>query len=469
MQSTNAHATSRRSSRVPFTVPVLVTGTEPNSHFSEVCKTLVVSPHGCAIQSPVRLEAGIAVYFQSKDGRRTMAHIVDCQPMGVGQQGWRLGARLDRPQNFWGLKTLPGDWQLREWPAAALDQQPDHAILDETSEQVSDDHLRALVAELVRPLNAEVTELREKLAHSGTKRSQFDISLSHIPPEVEEKLWVRLQQDLGAQALRHTRELSEQVLAATQTAIDKKISQAQNQFGQQLLQELQSVGQRAQALSEEISNAVQRRFHSGAERFQQQVSEAGASLERHSQELLQTLQHRLSQEHELHRREIHKVREAVAAELSQQQAQVSDLGGRVTALDKSARRLESGLEAHLEQLAGDIISNARVQLEGAVDVVLKELGTRNAKELGLQLEEAHARLKNIQSTIETSVTSLLHAQVTETLVSFGQTMEALAQGSVERWRLALTRDFNSLARILGEQVRSESVSEGNGKQHSLVE
>jgi len=463
MHSVNVPAPARRSSRVPLSVPLLVTGTEPNSRFSEVCKTLVVSPHGCAFHSPVKLEAGIAVYFQSKDGRRATAHIVDCQPMGLGQQGWRLGARLDRPENFWGVKTVPMDWQrIKENPGVMTDSAADHVILEEAAEQVSDDHLRALVAEIVRPLNAEVTELREKLARSGGKRSQFEISLSHIPPEVEEKLGARLQQDLGAQTLQQTRQLSEQVLASAQAAIEQKISEAQGRFHQQLMQELRAVEQRAQAFSAQLSEAVRSQFHSGAEQLQQQTAEAGAGLQRRSEELLQHLQHRLSQEHDLHRREIHKVRETVASELSQQQAQVSDLGGRVAALDKSARRLEAGMEAHLEQLAGDIIASARNQLEGAVEAVLKELGTRNAKEIGHQLEEACARLKNIESSIETSVSAVLRSQVTETLVSFGQTMEALAQGSVERWRLALTRDFNSLARILGEQVRAESVSEGNG-------
>ena len=40
-------------------------------------------------------------------------------------------------------------------------------------------------------------DLKEKAAKGEPKRSQFDISLSHIPPEVEEKLWVRLREDLG--------------------------------------------------------------------------------------------------------------------------------------------------------------------------------------------------------------------------------------------------------------------------------
>ena len=106
----NIPDTLRRSSRVPITVPILVTSLEPGAHFSEICETLVVSAHGCSMRSPMRLEAGVPVHLHSKEGRQTMAQVVDCQPMGSDQQGWRLGARLDEPENFWGLKACPEDW-----------------------------------------------------------------------------------------------------------------------------------------------------------------------------------------------------------------------------------------------------------------------------------------------------------------------------------------------------------------------
>jgi len=124
-------------------------------------------------------------------------------------------------------------------------------------------------------------------------------------------------------------------------------------------------------------------------------------------------------------------------------------------LDKSARQLESELENRLVRLGTDIISGARTQLQSAVDVVLKELSTRNAKELGHQLDEACERLKNSQKQIEASVSELVKTRVAESLVSFGQTMEELSQDSVERWRKALARDLNSVTNILGGQLRLE--------------
>jgi len=119
MQSANAVNSVRRSSRVPVTLPVVVTSLEPDKPFSEICETLVVSAHGCVMYSPVKIEAGLPVQFKRREGRATMAHVVDCQPMGSGQQGWQMGARLDRPEigyTCWRC-TLPNSRGNR-WPEA---------------------------------------------------------------------------------------------------------------------------------------------------------------------------------------------------------------------------------------------------------------------------------------------------------------------------------------------------------------
>ena len=108
MHSANVPETMRRSSRVPITLPIAVTSLEPSAPFSEICETLVVSAHGCAIFSPTRLEAGIPVQFRRKGGGAAKAHVVDCKPMGAGQHGWQLAAKLDQPENFWGLEVLSG-------------------------------------------------------------------------------------------------------------------------------------------------------------------------------------------------------------------------------------------------------------------------------------------------------------------------------------------------------------------------
>jgi hypothetical protein len=464
MQSANAADTVRRSSRVPISLPVVVTSFDPHTPFSETCETMVVSAHGCSIHSPMRLEAGIPVQFRRKGGRATTAHVVACEPMASGKKGWQLSATFDRPENFWGLESCPEDWApvLEMHPA---EQQPSRKLSslkivpDKTQQQPMDYDLRALIAEAIQPLQAEVMELREKLGRGDQKRSRFEISLSQIPPEVEEKLGIRLREDLGAQVLQQTRQQSDQVFEAAKDAIGKKIREAQSEFREHLTQELQTVEQRAQGISGEIADSVGQYLRSGAERFQQQVSEAGSRAERQSDELLQALLQRLSQEHDAYRRELQKAQAAAASESSRLQTQLTGLGSRMAELDDCACRLESELDARLARMANDSVSAARVQLETAVDVVLKELGTRNAKELGIQLDTACGKLKTVQKGIEASVSELVKTEVAASLLSFGQTMEVLAQDSVGRWRDALAKDLTSVAKILGGEFRLQASSD----------
>jgi hypothetical protein len=482
MQSQTLPETLRRSSRVPFALPILVTSMEPNIHFSEICETLVVNAHGCAVRSPVQLVVGASVHFHSKEGRQTMAHVVDCQPLGSDDHEWMIGARLDQPENFWGVSPCPEDWmKLPQQPAYKEDQVSRKPLLKDTKmqrpqtqiepslkvvlpkvkEQLSDDRLRSLIAEMVQPLHAEVTNLREKLARPEPKRSQFEVSLSYIPPELEEKLWIRLRQDLGTQVMQHASQQAEQVLGTARATIDQKLTAAQTEFRQHVKQDLQTVEQRAKSLSESIDGQVNQHLRSGSEKFQQHVFEAGTRLARRSEEYFEELQRRLAEENDTRHREIEQVQAAIGVASSRQQTLVAELGSRVAKLDEAARRLETDLDVRLARMAGEIVTGARAQLESNVGVILKEMETQNAKELGNQLEAASARLNMIQRGIEVSVSESLKAEVAQTLQSFEQAMEELAGHAVERWRRSLARDLSSVARILGDEVRLEADSNRN--------
>ena len=59
-----------------------------------------------------------------------------------------------------------------------------------------------------------------KLAQGA--KSRFEVSLSQIPPELEQQLEFRLKKELGPQILKQAGEQSEQVLSAAKAAIDQK-------------------------------------------------------------------------------------------------------------------------------------------------------------------------------------------------------------------------------------------------------
>ena len=122
MHNGNSPTALRRSSRVPTALPIQVTSLA-GTYFSDVCKTLVVNAHGCAVLSPVKFDAGIPLRFKNKDGRETTAHVVSCQPAGPDNRTWKLGAKLDRPDNFWGLSDCPADWAVPNGPLSAKLQQ----------------------------------------------------------------------------------------------------------------------------------------------------------------------------------------------------------------------------------------------------------------------------------------------------------------------------------------------------------
>jgi hypothetical protein len=459
MQSPVVPIPSRRSSRVAMSARMLITSLQRDAQFSEVCETLVVNAHGCALRSPIKLEAGLPLQFHTNDGRQTTGRVVDCQPLASAEGSWQVAARLDTPGNFWGLKTCPDDWASPKLASAAAAPSPYEAARPTQSQAaarvvLTKEHLRSMVADFIQPLAAELTQLKEQLAEP--RRSRFEVSLSQIPPELQEQLWVRLRKALGAQIETDIRSQSELVLNRAQTSIAEKLTAAQQDFQQHVSGELRQVEQQAREMSENVVATMRQHLRAGTGAFQQQVSEAETHLAQKNAELIEALQQRLAQDNEAYAEKVRGIQAGIHAQSSRLQAQVAELGSRVAQLDESARRLESDLQARLTSLAGDIVSRAHAELENAVEVAASELATRNAGQLVDQLDDAVARLKLIQKAAEASVSDSLRKQVLETIESFEQTIEEHAQHSVEYWRQALARDLNSLGRVLGEPLHPQS-------------
>lgn len=449
-------------------IPIRVTSMEPKAQFSEVCETLVVSAHGCALRFPQKLDTGSALRLHSRGGRQATAYVVFCQPDG---QGFRLGAQFDRPENFWGLESCPDDWRVVEMPASAAQHPPQELsaksaivhqppipssrdVLDKVKEQLSEDRLRGILAKLVQPLQAEVTEVREKLA-ANARRNRFEVSLGYIPPELEEKLWERLRHELGTRVLEQTRQQSAEMLGSAKTAMEEKIGAALTEFRHRLAGELHAVEQRAQVLSKELTTTTQQQVHAGMEKLQRQALEKEEHLDATSEKLLSSLQQQLAESHKVHRREVDQIQVDAAAKAFQLQSEVSDLGRRMAALNESVRRLESDLDAHLERIAAEIVSGAEGQIDGAVALALKNLQARGSNEVETRLSEMCGHLRTIQNRIEDSFSASVTGRGEEAVQSIAQQFEELAQQSTEKWRLALAKDLNSVANTLGRQLRQE--------------
>ena len=79
-----------------------------------------------------------------------------------------------------------------------------------------------------------------------------------------------------------------------------------------------------------------------------------------------------------------------------------------------------------------------------------------------RLNEICGHLRTIQNRIEDSFAGSLTAQGEEALQSMGLQFEQVAQQSTEKWRLALAKDLNSVAKTLGQQLRQDLASEAEG-------
>lgn len=478
MQNSNSTAALRRSSRVEVNVPVLVTSLAPGSQFSELCETLVVNAHGCAMRSPVRLDAGVLLHFHTKDGRDATAKVVSCQPLDPENQSWRLGARLDRPQNFWGLESFPEDWS---WLHATAGPRSESApakliakdfrtiqrvpekipaslktMLDNLQKQVAEERLQALMADTMKPLVAEVAGLREKVMRSQSKeRSKFEVSLSHIPPELQVQLEARLRKEMGPRVLDEARTQSAQVLESAKLAIEQVTSHSHTEFRQRVSQDLQAVEKRIQGVSADTVTNLRDHQRREMGEFHQHVVDAGNHLNRVSEELLQAQQHTLAETSEGHRRKLEQLQATVAAEASRLRAEVADLNNRIAVLGESARALESGLDIRLSNLASNTVRDARTQLESSVETMLDNLDTRGAGKVAEQVTNASERLAILQTEIEETISESARVLAERMLEAFEKSLDEEARKSVERCRGALAHGVNSLLQSLGEQFQMD--------------
>ena len=117
--------------------------------------------HGCAIK-PLPSNPGLRFIFRPNKGV-TPRPTWSIAPLNSGQRGSKVAAKLDQPQNLWGLEGCPDDW--KRWLVTEIfsDQSPRADL------RVS--NLNSLVTQLLEPLQTEVMELREKLAQGTARRS----------------------------------------------------------------------------------------------------------------------------------------------------------------------------------------------------------------------------------------------------------------------------------------------------------
>lgn len=276
------------------------------------------------------------------------------------------------------------------------------------------------------------------------------MSLSAIPPDLEHQLEARLQKFLGPKVLEDGRQQCAQLLTAAKTAIDQKTSEGYENFLRRVSQEIQVSEQRARQISKEVSETATRHLQGGLEDFRQKLTDGGNSLKRLSDELLEYLQQNVNQEYTARRGELEQFRERVTSESARLHEHIEYLDVRIRNLSESTRSLESGLDHRLGQLSSNTVKETRTQLESVATEILEELTARVVKVLGDQLDEATEKMYVVQKGVVASTSESLKQESASALATFGQSMDKVGQGSVERWRQKLARGLNAVAKSLGE-------------------
>jgi len=477
MQNGDTPTTLRRSSRVPTAVQILVTSLD-GTHFSEVCETLVVNAHGCAMHTPVKLDPGVPLHFHSKDGRETTAYVVSCQPLGPDHRTWTLGARLRRPENFWGLKACPKDWTLWTLPSsAAVPRLPQilkttnvpaatqlPRVVDSSAPALdraaqAEALVRKMIAESVRPLQADITAVKEILARREANPSRFEVSLSSIPPDLEQKLESRLRQNLGPRVLDETRQQSAHLLATAKATVERQTTEACELFMRRAAEQVTVVEKKAQEISTQISEDAGDHLRRGLQEFHQKLLQGGNSLKHLSEDLLEFLRHSLDAEFDARRADKENVRAALASESARLHEEVEYLDTRIAKLDESVHCLEAGLDQRLSRMSSETVRDTRGQFEAAAHEIFDELNTRSVRALSDQLQDATANLAVVQNGIVASVSESLKIQASHALEAFEHSMEELTRLSVERCRHRLEEGLNALARSVHEQFSPAAESE----------
>jgi len=467
MHNGRVPAVLRRSSRVSAALPILVTSLA-GTDFSEVCKTLVVNAHGCAVLSPVKFDPGIPLRFKTEDGREATAHVVSCQSMEPDNRSWKLGAKLERPENFWGLSDCPADWVLPTGTLSAKLQQINsrtavlapisatslspEAILDLLARRL-EAPMRRMIADALVPLQGEINAIKEAQARREANPSRFEVSLSQIPPELEQQLKLRLSKELEPKVVEHSRQQYLQLLEHAKSAIERRTTEGYQDFLRRAEEQLKTVEQRAQQISTRASAEAQEQLRRGLEDFNRQLLEGGNKLKRLSEELLEFVQHNLNQEHSARRQDLEQVRTSVAAESARLRKEVDDLDRRIAQLGEAAHSLESGLDKRLGQMAANIVKDTRTQLEEMANEALGQLTERTADMLVQQMDHTSEKVSIALKAIVASASESLSDQTGNALQAFEHSMDETAKLSVERWRQKLAGNLNALAKSLGEQFQ----------------
>ena len=245
----SSFGTPRRSTRVDFVTPVILTGRDASGQlFREQTQTIIVNLHGCRLRVIHTVMVGMLFMLECPEagtgGEAVCVHVWDPPS---GESASEIALQLVKPQNMWGIENPPADWEevladgvvgrlprtkLEAGPTpipprvsltAAPSERPgvptaDSLLgeLEQRATQLMESVLRNIRNEADEVMRQRLQEFREQVGAvvkdaearlrecAGSSLEEARSSLDSLRTEVEEKLASRTEEiaDTAEQAVR---------------------------------------------------------------------------------------------------------------------------------------------------------------------------------------------------------------------------------------------------------------------------
>ncbi len=396
---------------------IRVTSLKPSVDFSESCDPVSVNPQGCAMYSATQIPVGTPVLLRLQTGTEATGQVAFCKATPSNDKLWGVGIVLDRPGTFGGPNPSP---EVRvDGDDAADVLLDDKEIVEGVAKIPESDCMPGMTC-------AEGNTMRIELL--AQRRKEMDPMLTDASARFQEELQAQKKTTAIAEAL--LRDAADGRSVAGQQSLpetlDRKVTVGVENALQQIEVRMGTLLRQAQSESEQLqkqlrigADEMDRQVHQSVyaqfEKAQQQfceaankyfeekrqgIAEATTSMAQSSDEIYSEFQRRLRSEFEGKQEIINSNQNAIAIEVAQLQARVSNVDDRTAKLDKLSIQLEANFRGRLDQMVSETITQTRTSMADL-------LGEIRSEQMGI----AGAEVESMVTTLSTRADSLIKKEL----------------------------------------------------------
>lgn len=362
------YVAQRRSTRVDWTTPVVLTGRDASGDpFREATETVRVNLHGAKIKTRHRVMLGAQINIENPvNGLSGKAICVCLEEAPPGETGHAIGVQLVRPHNLWGVETPPPDWE--------------RALAGEEGEGAPHEPESERMATSSGPVLASSSECGSR----GTLESPPFVE--RFPARWDEEL-AELKQSFIEALRRETQEIAAGAVASSRQEINQAAAEAAGQIDERLTHSRAELNSALEAFRAEVRGEVESLRGHAWQITRETVSECRREVEPAVAEAARRMDQRLQQSLADLDSTLDAFRAEAAGDIVRETVQsfesrTASLAGDVE--DRLAQRgfqALSELESVLESFRANLAQELMARKEETVEAAEQELRTRIASML----------------------------------------------------------------------------------------